>query len=270
MIKFSHMTLAERILALTTERGFTREQAEVIILMREAAVILFRSFPDSFLLYGGADLILFHQGPRHSADLDLLSLGEQIPALDDMRRILSKELEPLSRLLKITNINIEIIASDSAFKKLRITTGEGTTLFTIDVSNVGAILASGIDADVLESASSNVATKVRFAARDLLLLQKAEAFLLRKPLKIRDAFDIKTLMERGATLANGFRDHLDDQMRWQEIEKEEIEGRIHQVDRRHCDAELKNIISQQIFDDLQNKDFRPLRDTLSQLFLDWL
>jgi hypothetical protein len=59
-------------LASYRDKGFTDEQAEVITLMHLAAGVLFRDFPDSFLLIGGAALLLFHQSVRHSGDLDLL------------------------------------------------------------------------------------------------------------------------------------------------------------------------------------------------------
>ena len=69
---FFRMTLASQIAAYRN-KGFTTEQAEVIVLMRVAAGVLFQDFPDSFLLFGGAALLLFHQSVRHSGDLDLLA-----------------------------------------------------------------------------------------------------------------------------------------------------------------------------------------------------
>jgi len=51
------MNLAAQIAAYR-EKGFTSEQAEVIALMRVAAGVLFRDFPDSFLLFGGATYVV--------------------------------------------------------------------------------------------------------------------------------------------------------------------------------------------------------------------
>jgi hypothetical protein len=51
------MNLAAQIAAYR-EMGFTSEQAEVITLMRVASGVLLRDFPDSFLLFGGATLLL--------------------------------------------------------------------------------------------------------------------------------------------------------------------------------------------------------------------
>ena len=67
------MNIAAQI-ALYRGKGFTEEHAEVIAFMRLAAGVLFRAFPESFLLFGGATLLLFHDSPRHSGDLDLLSV----------------------------------------------------------------------------------------------------------------------------------------------------------------------------------------------------
>ena len=57
------MNLAEQIAALQG-RGFDEARAELIVLMRESAILLFKAFPDSFLLFGGANLILFHESIR--------------------------------------------------------------------------------------------------------------------------------------------------------------------------------------------------------------
>ena len=62
------MNLAERIESFK-RRGFSEERAIVIVLMREAAIILFNAFPNSLVLIGGANLIIFHESVRHSADL---------------------------------------------------------------------------------------------------------------------------------------------------------------------------------------------------------
>jgi hypothetical protein len=63
------MNLAAQIAAYT-DKGFTEEQAEVIVLMRVVSGVLFRDFSESFLLFGGATLLLFHDSLRHSADLE--------------------------------------------------------------------------------------------------------------------------------------------------------------------------------------------------------
>ena len=73
------MNIAER-LAKYEERGFGREIAAVNVLLEETLQILFASFPDSFVFFGGASLVLFYGSPRHSGDLDLLITDEFRPA----------------------------------------------------------------------------------------------------------------------------------------------------------------------------------------------
>src|SRR5258707_1549050 len=75
------MNLGEQ-LELLKQRGFDPDRAQVIVLIREAAIILFRAFPDLFLMYGGANLILFHGSLRTSRDLDLLSQRTPLPKVD--------------------------------------------------------------------------------------------------------------------------------------------------------------------------------------------
>jgi hypothetical protein len=85
------MNLAAQI-AGYRDRGFTGEQAEVITMMRLAAGLLFQDFPDSFLLFGGATLLLFHDSVRHSADLDLLPRADKLPSSEDLRASLTAGL----------------------------------------------------------------------------------------------------------------------------------------------------------------------------------
>lgn len=87
------MNLAAQIAAYT-DKGFTGEQAEVIALMRVASGVLFRDFPESFLLFGGATLLLFHDSLRHSADLDLLGRAEELPTVADLCASLTTGLAP--------------------------------------------------------------------------------------------------------------------------------------------------------------------------------
>jgi hypothetical protein len=71
------MNIAGQI-AKYEEKGFTRQKAEINTLMENAIFAIFREFPDAFLLFGGATLVLFHESVRHSADLDLLVRGASL------------------------------------------------------------------------------------------------------------------------------------------------------------------------------------------------
>jgi hypothetical protein len=72
------MTLAEQIEQLVG-RGFSEERAETIVLMREAAIIIFDTFPETLVLVGGANLVLFQESVRHSADLDFFPVSGEMP-----------------------------------------------------------------------------------------------------------------------------------------------------------------------------------------------
>jgi hypothetical protein len=63
------MNIAKR-LAIYGDKGFSRERSEINVLMEAAALAIFRDFPEAFVLFGGATLVLYHDSMRHSADLD--------------------------------------------------------------------------------------------------------------------------------------------------------------------------------------------------------
>jgi hypothetical protein len=110
---------------------------------------------------------------------------------------------------------------------------------------------------------------VKFVSADLLLLQKAEAFLLRRFLKARDAYDIKYLLERGAALNGNLRDHLADLLLG-DFDEERISERISGVTDDLCRAELKGFLPKDKYEELEKTHFQSLRDGLSQLFGEWL
>src|SRR6202050_2466308 len=100
------MNLASQIAAYR-DRGFSSEQAEVITLMRLSAGVLFQEFPDSFLLFGGATLLLFHDSVRHSADLDLLPRADKLPKSEDLRSSLATGLAVAAGALKLGPLQTE-------------------------------------------------------------------------------------------------------------------------------------------------------------------
>ena len=72
------MNLGER-LARYLKRDFSLEQAQILVLMEEAAIALFAALPEHFVLFGGATLVFFHNSPRLSKDLDLACSGRFAP-----------------------------------------------------------------------------------------------------------------------------------------------------------------------------------------------
>src|SRR5437879_2738347 len=87
--------------AMYQAQGFTAEQAEVITLMRIAAGVLFQDFPESFLLFGGATLLLFHHSVRHSGDLDLLSRIDERPTSGAIQASLADGLASVGEALNL-------------------------------------------------------------------------------------------------------------------------------------------------------------------------
>jgi len=53
-------------------RGFHRDSAAVNVLIEETLLTLFKRFPETFIFFGGASLVLFYGSQRHSRDIDLL------------------------------------------------------------------------------------------------------------------------------------------------------------------------------------------------------
>src|SRR2546430_17610411 len=67
------------------ERGFQQVEAEILVLIEESAAALFTAFPDQFILFGGATLVLFYESPRLSRDLDLLASPTQITRPEEIQ-----------------------------------------------------------------------------------------------------------------------------------------------------------------------------------------
>ena len=65
------MTLAEHLKNFE-DRGFRAETAAVWVFVEEALLSLFTSLTDTFVLFGGATLVLLYGSQRHSGDIDLL------------------------------------------------------------------------------------------------------------------------------------------------------------------------------------------------------
>jgi hypothetical protein len=256
------MNFAAQIAAYR-ERGFTGEQAEVITMMRVAAGVLFWDFPDSFLLFGGATLLLFHDSVRHSADLDLLPRADKLPTSEDLRASLATGLASAADALNLGPLHIE-----GSGDKILVKKRDNSLLFKVDITRFGSVLESSVEEHAIEIDEDNVA-KVKAASRDFLLLQKAECFLLRKIMKARDAFDIYGLRQSGVVLDEQLENHLEDTLMGREIEATDIAARIAQVDEKRCSA-LRALLPSEVFESLAKKHFNPLRDALRDLYRRWL
>jgi hypothetical protein len=262
------MNIAER-LARYEQRGFSHENASVNVLLEETLQVLFSSFPDSFVFFGGASLVLFYGSPRHSGDLDLLVSTEAPPSVDQLRQVLEQPLSGAAETLGILKLGIEPTRTTGEFLKLAVTSG-ARILFTIDLTRISSVIRSELVEFTLASDSMEYIA-VPVPSRDLQLLFKAEAFLTRRFLKARDAFDIKLLMDSGAKLDKNLKAHLVDGAASERLEDREfITSRIDQVNSRTCKPELQPYLPKDIYQELESTDFETLRETLRQLFSEWL
>src|SRR5260221_11655804 len=64
--------------------------------MEEAAIALFSALPEHFVLFGGATLVLFHNSPRLSKDLDLLARVETLPTAEELEEALRARLDEVA------------------------------------------------------------------------------------------------------------------------------------------------------------------------------
>lgn len=262
------MNLAEQIAQLVG-RGFSEERAETIVLMREAAIIIFVTFPQNLVLVGGANLVLFQDGVRHSADLDFFPVSGELPDVAKLSEVLLNDLSPLAKLLNLHPLNLKTIRSEEGLIKLMLSSNSGTALFTIDITKIGSVLKSGVEELPLEATAVNRVANIKFISRDQLLLNKAEAFLLRRIIKARDAYDAMDLLAKGASLTGNLRGHLQDIL-YGEFDADRIQERIKQVDAKRCRAELRDYLPDEVYQKLEELDFQPLRDALTKIFHEWL
>ena len=128
------MNLAGQIDKLV-ERGFSEERAETIVLMREAAILLFDAFPEMLVVVGGANLVLFQEGVRHSADLDFFPVAGELPEIASLKEVLSNGLKPLGELLKLGPLNLDTIHADP---------GEVKMMLPMDLMDRGATLKGNL------------------------------------------------------------------------------------------------------------------------------
>jgi Nucleotidyl transferase AbiEii toxin, Type IV TA system len=106
MIEWFPMNLQER-LDRYRERGMQEHDAQILVLIEESAAALFNSFPDHFILFGGVTLVLFHDSPRLSRDLDLLASPGQLPDPRKSNRSYARPYNLSLKLLASGNLNSE-------------------------------------------------------------------------------------------------------------------------------------------------------------------
>ncbi len=262
------MEIAKQI-AKYEDKGFTREQAEVNTLMEHAAVTIFSDFPDAFVLFGGATLVLYHKSVRHSADLDLLYRATAPPSPEEIIASLQRDLTPVAEIMELGRLHFQLDLSNSKEGRIFVTAGADRRLFRVDLTRLGSAIESEIENHPVEG-ESGLSAVVKSVTKELLLLQKAEAFLMRRSVKARDAYDIQLLNETGAVLSPNLRAHLQDTILGNEIDSETISNRIDRIAVDICRLELKPILPANIYSTLEEAQFEPLRNALRDLYKEWL
>jgi hypothetical protein len=260
------MTIAERLQDFR-QRGFNAETATVLVLIEESLHSLFTSFPNTFVLFGGATLVLFYDSQRHSGDVDLLVNCDDPPQLAEIIDAITPALNEVAETLNLAPLTIESTNPAGTFEKLSITGPQGQVLFTIDITRISALIKSELVKKPLLAGE----TQVQYPSKNLLLLHKAEAFLDRRNVKARDAFDVKLLLDTGAELDVNLKLHLQDGTVSERLEDPDfIHKRIDAINPRLCEAELRGYLPDEVFQELARQEFEPLRQALRDLFSEWL
>jgi hypothetical protein len=262
------MNVRERVIGFQ-RRGFSSQAARVNALLEEALAILFERNPGAFVFFGGASLVLFYESPRQSADLDLLLVIDALPAHNTLIEQLTQPLSVTARSLGFENIVVVEVSVGPDHLKLAVRS-EDLQIFTIDITKISAVIHSAvIEVSLRKATGEEVQAKI--LSRDYLLFQKAESFLLRRHLKIRDPFDIAFLMRNGARLNDILAAHLADGRALEILEDpESIENRISQLTGARCAAELQPYLTSSVNEELQRENFEPIRKALRTLFARWL
>ncbi|SRR5216684_4104773 len=249
-------------------RGFRRDQAEIILLMKQAAVTLFQDFPAAFVLFGGASLVLLYDSVRQSNDLDLLSTISTLPSGEAIAESLRTGLQAIGESLNIGPLSLVVDKNAPSEVKVIVNNRSGLPLFRVDLNRMGSVIQAEIEEHEIELAEE-IAGKVKSVSRDFLLLQKAEAFLQRRQIKARDAWDIHWLLSAGASLNEILRGHLSDSLRG-EFGRDEIRHRIQQLTLTRCRGELRPVLPPQVYEPLELAEFKPMIESVESLYAEWL
>jgi len=156
-------------------KGFSRERAEVNALMENAVLAIFRDFPDAFLLFGGATLVLFHESMRHSADLDLLARATHLPSREEIIVSLRRDLVPVAEILQLGDLRFETEGADDQEGRIFVATNPGRQLFRIDLTRLGSAIESEIETHPVEGKLGDSAV-IKSAARSCSYFKRLKPF----------------------------------------------------------------------------------------------
>jgi hypothetical protein len=249
------------------ERDFQQSDAEILVLIEESAVALFTSFPDHFILFGGAALVLFYGSPRLSRDLDLLASAGPLPKTEDVHAIVCSRIQPLAEIFGLGQLAFQHDIANPDFIKHWVLANQ-KPLFSVDLTRIGGnVIETQI---VKKTITDTPEITVLTPNANYLLFQKCETFLGRRNVKARDAFDIHLLLSHRAELDKTLRPHLEDFIAMNKLDKESIKARIEAVNPKLCTVELRPVLPLPLFEQLEKKEFEPIRQSLRTVFSDWL
>lgn len=249
------------------ERGFQQVEAEILVLIEESAAALFTSFPDHFILFGGATLVLFYESPRLSRDLDLLASPLKVPKPEEIQATVRSSIQPIAETLGLGQLEFRKDVDGPDFIKQWVLANQ-KPLFSIDLTRIGGNVLEG---QIVKKAIASTPEKTVLApSANYLLFQKCETFLARRHVKARDAFDIHLLLTRGASLDRNLKAHLEDFVLMREIDRESVESRIQDINPKLCTVELRAVLPPAIFEELAKKEFQPIYHSLRVVFSQWL
>jgi hypothetical protein len=192
-----------------------------------------------------------------------------LPSADQLKEALEQRVQEVAGILGVGPVSFETEPANATFVRLWIIGSRKQKLFTVDLTRIGG---SVLTREIVEEnlADERGTTLIQAASRDYLLLQKAEAFVSRRIAKVRDAFDVHLLLEKGAALDQMLQAHLNDALLWREIDGEQIRGRIAQISPKLCRAELQPVLPADVYAVLENNDFEALRVAVATVFAQWL
>jgi len=249
------------------KRGFQKAEAEILVLIEEAASGLFSAFPDRFILFGGATLVLFYDSPRLSRDLDLLAKADELPPTVDIQKVVESSIQPLAEIFGLGRLDFRQQGNSKDFVKIWIESNQ-RPLFSIDLTRIGG---TALKSEIVQQRIAGDHQKTILApSTNYLLFQKCETFLDRRYPKARDAFDIDVLQTKGAQLDDNLKAHLEDFIQMEELDADLIRSRIARIDPKLCTVELRPILPQEVFSELARDDFNRLREALEAVFSNWI
>jgi len=241
--------------------------AQILVLIEESAAALFNSFPDHFILFGGVTLVLFHDSPRLSRDLDLLSSPGQLPDSAEIHAVVRSAIQPLAETLGLGQLEFRQDVATPTLAKQWVLANQ-KPLFSVDLTTIGGNVLKN---QIVKHTIAEIPEKSVLAPNaNYLLYQKCETFLNRRYVKARDAFDIHLLLSRGAVLHKTLRPHLEDFISMKEFDEEFIDERIQSVTAKLCTVELRPVLPLSLFEQLAKDEFESIRHSVRTVFADWL